>query len=133
MNQQKTTLLRAFNNHFFDFLNDIIDIFPDNKDIRDSKETFETIKRMNPSAIIKVWQSCVYIPYQRQIDEGNLDFFVDKDYSTDISSLQNSKEITQFIDSIRQPIKLMSESNKAHSVKYIQNLSKLSTGYSECA
>jgi hypothetical protein len=133
MNNQKTTLLRAFNNHFFDFLNDIIDIFPENTDIKNSKESFETIKRMNPSAIIKVWNTYIYNTYKTQIDNGDIDFFFDKDYANDLSGLQNIGDITQIIDSIRGPLKSMSDANKAHSAKYIQNLSKLSVGYTECA
>ena len=132
MNNQKTTLLRAFNNHFFDFLNDIIDIFPENEEIKSSKESFESIKRMNPSAIIKVWNSYIYNTYKTQIDNGDIEFFFDKDYANDLSGLQNIGDITQIIDSIRQPLKSMSDANKTHSAKYIQNLSKLSLGYAEC-
>jgi hypothetical protein len=133
MNNQKTTLLRAFNNHFFDFLNDIIDIFPENEEIKSSKESFESIKRMNPSAIIKVWNSYIYNTYKTQIDNGDIEFFFDKDYANDLSGLQNIGDITQIIDSIRNPLKSMSDANKLHSAKYIQNLSKLSVGYAECA
>jgi hypothetical protein len=51
----------------------------------------------------------------------------------DLSDLQNIGDITKIIDSIRGPLKNMSDTNKLHSAKYIQNLSKLSVGYAECA
>jgi hypothetical protein len=132
MNNQKTTLLRAFNNHFFDFFNDIIEIFPENAEIKNSKHSFETIKQLNPSAIIKVWHSHIYQNYSKQIDAGDIDFFFDKDYTNDLSLLQNSTDISKIVNSIREPLKSMTPENKAHSAKYIQNLSKLSLGYAEC-
>ena len=34
------------------------------------------------------------------------------------------------IDTLRQPVKEMSDTNKGHTMKYLQNLSKLSNIYS---
>jgi hypothetical protein len=41
--------------------------------------------------------------------------------------MANSQEIMRVIDTLRAPIQLMGETNKAHTLKYIQNLSTLST------
>jgi hypothetical protein len=125
----KSTILRAFNTHFFDFLDDIIRIIPDNRDISVAKTSFETIKRANPTIILKVWYQYVYSPYKDVIEQGNISFFFEKDYGTDLANLNNANEIMKTIDKIRQPIKEMSDENKAHSTKYIQNLSKLSMTY----
>jgi hypothetical protein len=35
----------------------------------------------------------------------------------------------KMIDKIRDPIRNMDDTNKAHCLKYIQNLSKISTAY----
>jgi len=125
----KTTLMRAFNTHFFDFLDDVIRVIPGNEEIVNAKTSFETIKRANPTAILKAWNQYVYMPYKDVIDGGNLSFFIDKDYGSDLSILPNSKEIMSIIDKIRQPIKEMDDSNQAHCLKYIQNLCKLSLMY----
>jgi hypothetical protein len=125
----KSTILRAFNTHFFDFLNDIISIIPDNHDISVAKTSFETIKRANPTIILKVWYQFVYTPYKDVIDQGDISFFFEKDYGSDLANLNNAGEIMKTIDKIRQPIKNMSNENRAHSTKYIQNLSKLSMTY----
>uniref|UniRef100_A0A6C0DPX3 Uncharacterized protein n=1 Tax=viral metagenome TaxID=1070528 RepID=A0A6C0DPX3_9ZZZZ len=127
----KTTILRAFNNHFFEFIDDIIRIFPENSDLEVSKTSFQTIKQANPTAIIKSWFLFVYKPYSSVIDAGDITFFFDKDYSADLSNLSNSQSIMGIIDSFRQPVKSMSDANKVHATKYIQNLSKLSKLYSE--
>lgn len=125
----KSSVLRGFNVHFFDFLNDISNIIPENDDIVSSKLFFETVKKANPTIIIKCWYSYVYMPYKDVIDSGNVDYFLEKDYNKDVSSFKNSEEIVKGIDKIREPIKNMSEINQQHSMKYIQNLSKLSFIY----
>uniref|UniRef100_A0A6C0H2R7 Uncharacterized protein n=1 Tax=viral metagenome TaxID=1070528 RepID=A0A6C0H2R7_9ZZZZ len=130
----KQTLMRAFNTHFFDFINDIVSIFPENDDLVYAKNSFETIKKANPTAILKSWYNFVYTPYKDVIEQGNISFFFDKDYRTDLNHIHNSGEIMKMIDKIREPIKNMGDSNKAHSTKYIQNLSKLSLLYNDaCA
>ena len=127
----KSTLLRAFNTHFFEFLDDLLRVFPDNKEISYAKTSFETIKRANPRAIIKSWYNFVFLPYKDVIDNGNLTFFIDKDYCSDLSHLNKSEEIMKMIDNIRNPIREMDETNKTHALKYVQNLSKLSDLYHE--
>uniref|UniRef100_A0A6C0EDF5 Uncharacterized protein n=1 Tax=viral metagenome TaxID=1070528 RepID=A0A6C0EDF5_9ZZZZ len=125
----KTTILKAFNSHFFDFLADIIRVFPDNQDLAVAKTSFETIKKANPTIILKAWKAYVYSPYKEVIDGGDITYFLEKDYSSDLSILANSGEIMKIIDKLRQPIKEMDAVNKEHSIKYIQNLSKLSMLY----
>jgi hypothetical protein len=125
----KTTILKAFNTHFFDFLNDIIGIIKENEDIIYAKSSFETVKRANPTAILKSWFSFVYLPYKDIIDSGNVDFICQKDFRNDIADFSNQEEILNSINKIREPIKNMNDVNKQHSMKYIQNLSKLSLAY----
>ena len=125
----KSSILRAFNTLFFDFIEDIITIFPENKDIQVSKEFFLTVKRANPTSLLKAWNTYVYTPYEEIIDAGNIDFFFDKNYENDLNVLSNAKDIMKAIDTIREPVRNMSEVNKSHSMKYIQNLSALSKMY----
>lgn len=128
----KTTLLRSFNTHLFEFLDDVIRIFPDNVDIQTAKTSFQTIKRANPTAIIKVWYTYIYGPYREIIDAGNITFFFEKDYSKDLANLQNSGEIMKVIDTLREPVSNMNATEKEFTMKYLQNLSKLSMLYN-CA
>jgi len=125
----KTTLNRAFNSHFFEFLEDIIEIYPDNDDIAGSKTSFTTIRKANPTAIIKAWYKYVYEPYRQPIDAGDITFFFDKDYSKDLGNLSNANEIMKVIDKIREPIRNMSDENKSHCMDYIKNLCKVSLAY----
>ena len=127
--KDKATVSKAFNKHFFDFLDDILNIFPGKEEIVYAKKTFETIKKLNTTAIIKVWYPQVYSPYKEYIDVGNIDYFINKDYSQEFSGVNKGCDIIKMIDNIRKPISEMDDQNKQHCAKYIQNLSKLSTLY----
>jgi hypothetical protein len=87
-------------------------------------------RKGNPTIIIKVWHTYIYVPYAQVIEAGDLEFFVNKDYTGDLSVLANSGDVVKTIDKIREPIRNMTETNKAHSLAYIQKLSKLSAVYS---
>lgn len=127
----KSSILRAFNTHLFDFMDDLIGIFPNNNDLVLAKSSFDTIKKANPTAIIKAWLKFVYHPYKDVIDNGDISFFFDKDYSDDLSTVSNANKILNIIDTLRSPIKEMGDTNKEHTIKYIQNLSKLSMMYND--
>ncbi len=86
---------------------------------------------MRSTAIIKAWHKWVYLPYISIIEKGDITFFFDKDYSSDLAHLKNANSIMSIIDSLREPIKLMGDINKSHSMKYIQNLCRLSVMYVE--
>jgi hypothetical protein len=126
----KSLLLKTFNKHFFDFIEDVNMIVEKNTDIETSHIYFNSIKKANPSLLLKIWHQFIYIPYQEQINVGDLTFFLEKNYSDDLSILPNKKELLNIIDSsLRDPIRNMSEINKSHCMKYIQILCKLSDAY----
>jgi hypothetical protein len=125
----KTTISRAFNTHFFELMDDIVSIFPDNNEILSAKESFLFIKRGNPTIIIKAWYLHIYVPYSSVIEAGDIRFFFEKDYSTDLSGLANVNSVMEIIDKIRKPVSEMNEANQASTMKYIQNLCKLSVIY----
>jgi hypothetical protein len=127
----KSTILRGFNNHFFDFLDDIIVIVIDKFDLTTSRNSFMMIKKANPTAIIKVWYKHIYLPYKDVIHKCDVSFFSDKDYFEDVGNLKNADSIMKIIDTLREPIREMGEVNKAHTMKYIQNLTELSCAYCE--
>ena len=125
------TIPSIFNQHFADFLEDVQNVFPEDVDIKHAKNSMLTIRKANPKLLIKFWRSFVAEPYQNQISEGNIDFFITKDYSQDLSRNEKSSKIMEVIDRLRGPIKSMSVENQQKTMKYIQNLSKLSLSYQE--
>jgi hypothetical protein len=125
----KSTLLKTFNTQFFSFLDDIKTIYPENKEIAKGAKSFEMIKMASPSIIIKIWYSHVYQHYKTEIDSGNVDFFIEKDYTGDLTQVANAQEVVRIINIIKEPIRTMDEKNKEHTSKYLQVLSKLSELY----
>jgi hypothetical protein len=119
-------ILTAFNDHFIEFVNDVHCVFPDDADILATKNALTTIRKLNPKMIVKIWNSFIVSKYKSEIEAGNIEFFVNKDYSQDLSVSNNSDKIMESIDRLREPIKNMSVENQAKVMKYIQNLTKLS-------
>lgn len=119
-------ILTAFNDHFIEFVNDVHCVFPDDADILSTKNALTTIRKLNPRMIVKIWNSFIVSKYKSEIEAGNIEFFVNKDYSQDVSVSNNSDKIMESIDRLREPIKNMSVENQAKVMKYIQNLTKLS-------
>jgi hypothetical protein len=129
MATQNATILNAFNDHFMEFVGDIINVFPDNTDLVSAKNSFVLIRKANPKLIIKIWKSYVVDKYSAEIDLGNISFFIDKDYANDLTNAENSDKIIEAINRLRNPVKMMSEESQQKSMKYIQNLKKLSILY----
>jgi hypothetical protein len=123
----KITIQRAFNTLLMDFFKDIQSIYPDNTEISFAADSFEALKRMNPSIIIRAWYTYAYLPYASYIDGGDLDFFLNKDYSEDIDTKSAKKdEFLKMIDKVRKPLSTMDEVNREHTKEYLRKLNKLS-------
>ena len=122
-------ILAAFNDHFVEFITDIQEVFPENHDIAVAKNTVLAIRKANPKMIIKIWTTFVVGQYRSEIERGDIDFFIDKDYSKDLASAESSSKIMEGIDRLRKPIKEMSPESRAKAIKYIQNLTKLACMY----
>jgi len=120
-----SNILSAFNDHFFDFLNDVQNVFPDDVDILAAKNSLILIRKANPKMIVKIWKSFIADKYRSQIEANDITFFLSKDYSSDVSIAKNSDKIMESIDRLREPIKNMAPDNQAKVMKYIQNLTKL--------
>ena len=120
-----TNFLTVFNDHFAEFINDIQSVFPDDVDILTAKNSLLAVRKANPKLLVRIWLKYVVMPYQSEIESGNLDFFVEKDYATDLSRSGNSDKIMEAIDRLRNPVKQMNSDEQEKTMKYIQNLSKL--------
>ena len=118
-------LLTIFNDHFIEFITDIHNVFPEDPDILTAKNALLAIRKANPKLLVRIWVKYVVTPYKDQIDAGDINFFVTKDYSSDLVKNDNADKIMDSIDRLRNPVKLMSPENQAKTMKYIQNLSKL--------
>ena len=122
MNKQ---VLKGFNDHFMEMVEDIERVFPEDNDITTVKNAFSELRKANPKMIIKVFKENIVDIYREQIQEENIDFFINKDYKKDLGETNNSDYILNKIDILRNPVKNMELSEQKKIIKYLQNLSKL--------
>ena len=120
-----SNILTAFNDHFVEFVTDVQNVFPDDVDLLTAKNSLIAIRKVNPKMIVKIWNIYIVNKYSKEIEEGNIDFFINKDYSQDLSSSQNSDKIMESINRLREPVKQMNSTDQEKTMKYIQNLTKL--------
>ena len=123
-----SNILTAFNDHFVEFISDIQLVFPEDEDVLTAKNSLIMIRKANPKMIIKIWKSHIIDKYGHQIEKGDLSFFMNKDYSSDISG---NEKIMDGINRLRDPVKNMTKENQDKSMKYIQNLTKLCNIYNQ--
>jgi hypothetical protein len=126
---QSITILRGFNNHFIEFIEAIRDYFSEDKDVEATIVALQTMKKMNPKLIIKAWKSYIVDKYYKEIKEGSIDFFINKEYSNDIKDLENNGAVLDKINKLREPIKQMQKQDQDKCMKYIQNLTQLTDLY----
>lgn len=128
-----SSILKAFNNHFEEFVNDVQSVFPEDTEILSCKNVVLSIRKANPTMIIKIWKSYIADKYGNEIEAGELSFFLNKDYNEDLNYMDeyNTRNILNKINILREPIRNMGPDNQAKSMKYIQNLTKLSKLYNK--
>ena len=121
-------ILSAFNNHFTEFVDDIRRVFPDDVDIATAANALAKLRKANPKIIIMAFKQYVSLPYKKEIEAGELNFFISKDYSQDVGG-ESASLILSKIDLLRKPVSEMNDSEQKKVIKYIQNLTKLADMY----
>lgn len=121
--------LKTFNQQFLQFLEDILVVFPNDVDIMNMKNTINTVKKFNPSILIKIWYQYVWIPYNEQVMNDDISFFVEKNYGEDLKLLDEQQKTMDAIERLRIPIRNLNEDDQVKCMHYIKNLSLLSDKY----
>jgi hypothetical protein len=126
----KTTILKAFNNQFEEFLEDVEVLFPENTDIKTTKTGLNMLRKANPKMIVSVWYRYICIKYENEIEKENLEYFLTKDYSNDLKMDEGAaNKVLDGIDKIREPLRYLDPTNKKKTIQYLKNLNQLSKIY----
>lgn len=125
----RTVILKTFNDHFLEFLEDISRVFPDDPDVATTKTALLAIRKANPRLIIQSWKEYVVAPYRKKIDEGDMSFFIEKDFTNDLRDVDGNSSILDKIETLRDEVRSMSSEDQVKAMKYVQNLTKLSDLY----
>ena len=94
----RTVILKTFNDHFLEFLEDISRVFPDDPDVATTKTALLAIRKANPRLIIQSWKEYVVAPYRKKIDEGDMSFFIEKDFTHDLRDVDGNSSILDKIE-----------------------------------
>ena len=126
-NNQHQSFTTIFNDLYFEFINCIVDYFPNDATLLTAKKGLLGIRKLNPKLIFRVWDYYVVKPYRKEITECNIDFFINKDYSQDLGDYSHdSQDVIKAIDRFREPVKNMNHENQLKIMVYLQSLAKLS-------
>jgi uncharacterized protein YhbP (UPF0306 family) len=83
-----------------------------------------------PKSIIRAFNEHFCVVYGNEIDEGNLDFFIDNDYKTKHGNIiNNNNMIIKKINELRRPVRNMAGDDKAKVIQYLKNFKKLTELY----
>ena len=122
---EKTQILKAFNDHFTEFVQDIRQAFPDDTELATLEEALAKFRKANPRLVLAVFKDSVVGKYRTEVNRGDIEFFISKDYKTDVQNSSSSSVILEKIDALREPIRQMPEEDQGKVIKYLQNLCKL--------
>jgi Flp pilus assembly CpaF family ATPase len=120
-------VLSTFITQLDECLEDISKVYSSDSRFVRCKLYLDTLKKTNPRMIITTWKTQVADKYEEHILAGNIDYFLNKDYTQELPVYNPT--IDQAIQDLRKAIQSMSEENKNKSIQYIQNLCKLSKLY----
>ena len=126
---EKSDILKGFNNQFEEFLDDVVILFPSNGEIKKTKTALLMLRKANPKMIINIWYRYVCEKYETEINNENIEYFLEKDYSDDLQKNPNASQVLQGIDKIRAPLRDLDEDNKKQCLQYLKNLNQLSKIY----
>ena len=120
-------ILGIFNKQFKEFVDDISRVFPQNNDISAFKVVIGQLLAISPKTIYKTFKKHVVDKYRVEIEAGNINFFINKNYNGDL----DNNTILEKIDCLRGPVKEMSPTDQATVIKYMQNMMKLCQLYED--
>ena len=124
--------LKAFNNCFEEHILFIVDLFPNNTDLRSAYNGLLSIKKINPSLIVKFWYSYIVTNYKEPIEKEDYEYFLAKEYKDDILNVSTSNysdKIIEGIEKMKKPVSEMNTENKIKWIRYMKQLNQLSTIY----
>jgi len=123
----KSKLLIAFNNHFFEFIDDILRVFPNDYELKTAKSILLNLRKSNPKLILNIFIEYVLENFKEEIMDGNIDYFIDKNYKEEFEYIDNV--VIEKFNTLKEPIRKMNNEDKNKVIKYMQNLIKLSEIY----
>jgi hypothetical protein len=126
---RKEECVNLFNVKLKEFINDLITVYPQDNDLYTFKTSISMLLLVNDKQVIKIFKDFVYPKYKDHILNRDDTFFLDHDYTDDMSAVgvaEQSPEITdQLIVKIKSYWTTMDDDNKNVIWNYFTLLIKL--------
>ena len=132
MSTNKRAIFSKFNEIYFDLLKMMKENSDKNKDFSNFYNKNLFIKRTNIKLFIKVWFQSITSLYKNEIMEGNLDYFIKKDFSKDIENnleFSNTYSIDTYIHYFKKIYNDLETKYINDFVTKVQSLTLLSDMY----
>jgi len=116
------SLLSAFTNQLMNLMNELHELYPEDRDIETKKTAIEFIKKTNPRLLVKGFKRYVY-PYKTQIMEKNEEFFKNNSYDKEVDT--SRPDIVKIIMNLKKYWDEIGEANRNTIWLYFQVMIKL--------
>ena len=127
----KNEIIETFNKHLMEFIMDVERVFPNDQDIKATRKSLSKTIMLVPKAIIRMFYDNFVLIYGNEIDKGDLTFFIDNDYvAKHETDLKDDVSLIDKINELREPVRNMTDADKANVVQYLKNLKQLAELYS---
>lgn len=121
-------VLSTFVKQIDEYLDDISKTYSVDTRFTRARLYLDGVKKSNPKLIITTWKTMVTDKYATQIEAGDIEYFLNKDFTDEVPG-SYTPTVDSVIQELRATVRRMSDENKAVSLKYIQNLCRLSNLY----
>tara|TARA_Y100000741_G_scaffold62485_3_gene44335 strand:- start:7782 stop:8195 length:414 start_codon:yes stop_codon:yes gene_type:complete len=120
-----------FINQLSGFMNDMLIIVPNNQEIVAAKNYVSMLSSANPKLLLTYWHTSVTLKYSEQINNGDFEFAINKDYTKDIEQTNTTENdsILKLIDNLKTIAKGLNDDKKKIIMKYLQNITQLTQLY----
>ena len=130
--QEKTSWFKLFNSTYFELLKMMKDNSDKNKDFLRFYKQNLFLKRANIKLFIRTWYTNITCFYMEPILNGNIQFFLEKDYSAEINEnkdFSNSYSIESYVQYFKEIYNTLKQEDVDAFVEKVQELTKLSKLY----
>ena len=119
--------LSSFNKTYFSFLDFIKTYLKDDPNFKTFYRKNLIVKETNVKLIIKTWDERITKKYYNEVMNKNFDFFLNKEYTTDITAKETP--LINYINDFKQVYPTLEESVKKEFTDYIVDLTQYSYNY----
>ena len=109
--ENQKTLKELFCNQLLEFIDDVLTIFPNNLDLKTGKTFIVGLTKVSKRKLIGIWKTSVVDVYEDAILKGDVEYFINKDYSEDLGEGGTDKMMS-VIEDVRGLIRNTSKENK---------------------